>query len=264
MPALSSFYVPRDVAYRRLAAPTKLLVPLALMTAAFVVRNPVGNLAIALLVVSVLRLAAVPWRIVRGFASVLVTLVPLVLVLWTVFYRSGEVLLALGPVQVTEGGLIRSVATAFRFTAIVLSVPLVLGVMPQQDLIAALRWFRLPYVLCFTMALALRMIPQLERDLGTIRDAQRSRGIELDRGGLLLRARRLAMVVLPLMTVSIARLETLARVIESRGVLGARRRTFYRRPRPGVLDAVLMAGSVLLVGVLWWAARTPTGASLLR
>ncbi|GIV01050.1 MAG: hypothetical protein KatS3mg014_2665 [Actinomycetota bacterium] len=76
----------------------------------------------------------------------------------------------------------RSVATCFRFSAIVLSVPLLLGVMPQQDLVAALRWFRFPYVLCFTMALALRMIPQLERDLGTIRDAQRSRGIELDRG----------------------------------------------------------------------------------
>ncbi len=263
MPALSSFYVPRDAAYRRLAAPTKLVLPVALMTAAFLVRNPVGNLAVALVVVLLLRVAAVPWRIVRGFASVLITLVPLVLVLWTVFYRSGDVLLALGPVQVTEGGLVRSVATCFRFAAIVLSVPLMLGVMPQEDLVAALRWFRLPYVLCFTLALALRTIPQLERDLGTIRDAQRSRGIELDRGGLLLRARRLTMVVLPLLTVSISRLETLARVIESRGVLGARRRTFYRRPRVRAADALLMLVAVALLVGLWWGRRTPTGAAIL-
>lgn len=263
MPALSTFYVPREAAYRRLAAPTKLVVPLALMTAAFVVRSPAAELAVALVVVLLLRVAAVPWRIVRGFASVLVTLVPLILVLWTVFYRSGEVLLALGPLRITEGGLVRSVATCFRFSAIVLSVPLLLGVMPQQDLVAALRWFRFPYVLCFTMALALRMIPQLERDLGTIRDAQRSRGIELDRGSILTRARRLAMVVLPLMTVSIARLETLARVIESRGVLGARRRTFYRRPRPGALDLLVMAASVAGVAALWWVRGTPTGAAIL-
>ncbi len=264
MPAFSTFYVPRDVAYRRLAAPTKLLLPLALMTLAFVVQDPAANLVVALAVVGLLRLAAVPWRIVRGFASVLVTLVPLVVVLWTLFYRSGDLLLAVGPVHVTVGGLTRSVATAFRVISIVLAVPLLLGVMPQQDLVAALRWFRLPYVLCFTLALALRMIPQLERDLATIRDAQRSRGIELDRGSLLLRARRLAMVVLPLMTVSIARLETLARVVESRGVLGARRRTFYRRPRPRVVDVVVMTASIASVGVTWLLARSPTWGPYLR
>jgi energy-coupling factor transport system permease protein len=145
----------------------------------------------------------------------------------------------------------------------VLFVPLVLATMSQQDLVAALRWFRVPYVLCFIIALSLRTIPMLERDVTLIRDAQRSRGIDLDRGGLVARARLLGTVVLPLMTVSIVRLEVLSRVIESRGVARRGPRSFYRPPHPTAMDRLLMVGSVLLIAGIFGAKMTPAGAVLL-
>jgi energy-coupling factor transport system permease protein len=256
---LSSFYVPRDAPYRRLSPPTKVILPLALMTAAFLVSQPVTNLGLVLIVAALLRSAAVPGSVVRGFAQVLLTLIPVITVSWTVFYRSGAPVFNVGPIVVTEAGLIRAVATDLRFTAIVLSVPLILGTMPQQDLVAALRWLRLPYLLCFIIALALRMIPTLERDVAIIRDAQRSRGVELDKGGLVVRLRGLASIVLPLMTVSIGRLEVLARVIESRGVTRRGPRSFYRRPTPGPVDLAIMFCSVGALVVVSIAKTTPLG-----
>ncbi|MGH2428715.1 MAG: energy-coupling factor transporter transmembrane component T family protein [Candidatus Limnocylindria bacterium] len=261
---IASFYVPRRCAYRQLSAPTKLIVPLVLMTAAFLIGQPVLNAALVVLVAVLLRLAAIPAQVVRTFAAVLWTLIPVITVGWTIFFRSGEVLVSLGPIDITTGGLYRAIATDLRFTAIVLAVPLILAAMPQQDLVAALRWLRLPYVICFIIALALRTIPTLERDVGLIRDAQRSRGVELDRGGLRAKLRGLAAVVLPLMTVSIARLEIMSRVIESRGVTSRRScRTFYRRPEPRLIDQLLMIGSLLALLALFAFGLTPAGRAVL-
>lgn len=260
---LSSFYVARDAPYRRLSPPTKVILPLAVTTAAFLVGQPITNLVLVLFVVALLRLAAIPGPVVRAFAQILLTLIPIITISWTLFYRGGAPLFTIGPVAVTEVGLVRAVATDLRFTAIVLSVPLILGTMPQQDLVAALRWLRLPYLVCFIVALALRMIPTLERDVAIIRDAQRSRGVELDKGGLVARVRGLASVVLPLMSVSIGRLEVLARVIESRGVTRRGPRSFYRRPAPSRLDSAIMLGSVAALVVIGVAKGTPIGKLVL-
>lgn len=261
---IASYYVPRDSRYRRLSAPTKLMIPLAIMTAAFLIGQPMLSLALVALVAVLLWLAAIPRSVVRTFASVLRTLIPVITIGWTIFFRGGEVLLSIGPVDITSGGLYRAIATDLRFTAIVLAVPLILAAMPQQDLVAALRWLHLPYVICFIIALSLRTIPTLERDVTLIRDAQRSRGVELDRGGIRVRLRGLASVVLPLMTVSIGRLEVMSRVIESRGVTARRPcRTFYRRPRPARLDWMLMLGSIAALLGIFIFSLTPAGQRLL-
>lgn len=261
---IASFYVPRRSAYRQLSPPTKLILPLVIMTAAFLVGQPLLNGALVVLVAVLLRAAAIPGHVVRTFAAVLWTLIPVITVGWTIFFRSGEVLLSLGPIDITTGGLYRAIATDLRFTAIVLAVPLILAAMPQQDLVAALRWLRLPYVICFIIALALRTIPTLERDVTLIQDAQRSRGVELDRGGLRTKVRSLAAVVLPLMTVSISRLEVISRVIESRGVTSRRPcRTFYRRPQPTAMDKVVMIGSLLALFALFAFGLTPAGQTVL-
>lgn len=257
---IASFYIPRESRYRRLSAPAKLIIPLVVMTAAFLIGQPLLNLALVALVAILLRLAAIPRSVVRTFASVLRTLIPVITIGWTIFFRSGEVLLRIGPVDITSGGLYRAIATDLRFTAIVLAVPLILAAMPQQDLVAALRWLRLPYVICFIIALSLRTIPTLERDVTLIRDAQRSRGVELDRGGIRVRLRGLASVVLPLMTVSIGRLEVMSRVIESRGVTARRPcRTFYRRPQLSRLDWILVLGSVTALLAIFAFSLTAVG-----
>jgi energy-coupling factor transport system permease protein len=262
---IASFYVPRRSRYRRLAAPTKLIVPVVVMTAAFLIGQPILNAALVVLVAALLRLAAIPAGVVRTFAAVLRTLIPVITVGWTVFFRSGEVLFSIGPLEVTSGGLYRAIATDLRFAAIVLTVPLILAAMPQQDLVAALRWLRLPYIVCFIVALSLRTIPTLERDVTLIRDAQRSRGVELDHGGLRTKLRGLASVVLPLMTVSIGRLEVMSRVIESRGVTSRRPcRTFYRRPTPTGVDWAIMLGSLGALLALFLVGLTTFGQAVLR
>lgn len=251
----ADYYVTSDNAYRRLSPVTKLILPLAFVTICFFINSPWYNIWLIVIVFILLRVARVPGWVVRSFARVLHTLIPFITISWLLLFREGQEIFRLGFISITSLGLERALAMDFRFAAIVFSVPLILGTMPQQDLIAAMRKLGIPYTICFILTMALRFIPTLMADYQQISQAQMARGLEMEKVGLWIRVKNLVATILPMLALSIVRVETISRVVECRGLRLARgnSRTFYKNPDIHPADYALMTSALILtvlVGVL--------------
>jgi energy-coupling factor transport system permease protein len=91
--------------------------------------------------------------------------------------------------------------------------------------------------------------------------AQRCRGLEFGRGGLVTRLRRFVPVIVPVLIGALRRADRMAMALELRGFNSGRPRTTYLRARFGGADAV--AGGVAMVVTLAYVALWYAGVGTL-
>ena len=125
-------------------------------------------------------------------------------------------------------GLLLGVSFSIRLLGFGLITFQLLMTTKQRELILGFVKLGLPYELGLTLTIALRYIPTLYGIAGTIMDAQRSRGLELDRGNILERIRKTISILVPLIVASLKTAHELSIALETRAFGAGRRRTFYR------------------------------------
>ena len=102
----------------------------------------------------------------------------------------------------------------------------------------------------YSVALALRYIPDIQRDYQSISQAQQARGVELDkREKLLARLKNSVNILLPLILSSLARIDTISNAMELRGFGKNKKRTWYVQ-RPFARNDYLVLGLGVLLLVL--------------
>src|SRR2546428_932599 len=114
------------------------------------------------------------------------------------------------------------------------------------------KWLGYPNALSFTFTTAVRLVPTLAADAQTVVDAQRSRGLELDKGNLFRRVRNYVPILIPLLLIAIRRSLELAEALESRGFPGKEGRTslFQLKLRPA--DYAIIAMSLGAIAASFW------------
>jgi len=109
-----------------------------------------------------------------------------------------------------------SLSMTIRFLALISSFSIFFMTTSPDDLGLALESMKVPYTLCFTFTTAVRLVPTMAVDAQTVVDAQRSRGLEVDKGNLLKRVRNYVPILIPLIVNAIRRSVELAEALESR------------------------------------------------
>jgi energy-coupling factor transport system permease protein len=89
----------------------------------------------------------------------------------------------------------------------------------------ALEQSRVPYEFSFAFTTAVRFVPVLAEEAQTIMDAQKARGLELEKGNFLKRIRNYVPVLIPLIVSAIRRSLELAEAMESRAWGATKKRT---------------------------------------
>ena len=97
--------------------------------------------------------------------------------------------------------------------------------------------------------LALRFIPTLIEETQRIMNAQASRGVDFENGGLKEKIFSILSLIVPLFVSSFDRAEQLANAMEARGYDPNRTRTRYKVLKMNTLDIFGMALSVMILGV---------------
>ena len=110
-----------------------------------------------------------------------------------------------------------SILYAVRFVAIVISTSLFFITTSPDELEQVMKTFRLPRDVVFAFVTAVRFIPVMMLDTIQIMDAQKSRGLELEKGNVFRRVRNMIPVLIPLVVNSVVRSGELAEAMESRG-----------------------------------------------
>jgi len=94
-----------------------------------------------------------------------------------------------------------------------------------DNLSLALEQSHIPYEFCFAFTTAVRFVPVLAIEAQTIMDAQKSRGLELEKGNFINRIRNYVPILIPLIVGAIRRSLELAEAMESRAFGAKKKRT---------------------------------------
>jgi energy-coupling factor transport system permease protein len=175
---------------------------------------------------------------------------------WALSLRAGVFLSVLiFVVNYFTGTIFSAIALTLRFLVLLTAFSLFFMTTSPDDLGLALdrirairwlsrKWLGYPNALSFTFTTAVRLVPTLAVDAQTVVDAQRSRGLELDKGNLFRRVRNYIPILIPLLLIAIRRSLELAEALESRGFPGKEGRVslFQLRMKKG--DYLVLAISV--------------------
>jgi energy-coupling factor transport system permease protein len=118
-----------------------------------------------------------------------------------------------------------AVSLTLRFVVLVESFSVFFLTTSPDHLGLALEESRVPYEFAFAFTTAVRFVPVLAEEAQTIMDAQKARGLELEKGSLMKRIRNYVPVLIPLIVSAIRRSLELAEAMESRAWGATKKRT---------------------------------------
>jgi energy-coupling factor transport system permease protein len=148
--------------------------------------------------------------------------------------------------------VIYSASLAFRFIVLMSSFSIFFLTTSPDDLSLALQQSHIPYEFCFAFTTAIRFVPVLATEAQTIMDAQKSRGLELEKGNFLKRIRNFIPILIPLIVGAIRRSLELAEAMESRAFGAKKERTSLYVLRIKKSDWIAVGiGAAILAGALY-------------
>ena len=140
-------------------------------------------------------------------------------------------------------------AMSFRFLVLVESFSVFFLTTSPDTLGLALEQSHIPYEFCFAFTTAVRFVPVLADEAQTIMDAQKARGLELEKGNFLKRVRNYIPILIPLIVSAIRRSLELAEAMESRAWGSTKKRTNLYSLKIKRGDLVLVSISIAILAI---------------
>jgi energy-coupling factor transport system permease protein len=160
-----------------------------------------------------------------------------------------------------------SLAMTFRFIVLVESFSMFFLTTSPDLLGLALEQSHVPYEFCFAFTTAVRFVPVLAEEAQTIMDAQKSRGLELEKGNFLKRIRNYIPILIPLIVSAIRRSLELAEAMESRAWGASEKRTnlyVLKLRRHDVALVAIAVGMLVLAVYVWLFIKIPSLTTLIQ
>jgi energy-coupling factor transport system permease protein len=247
---VTRLYLDRDSPLHRLH-PTAKLLGMILFSLAVLLRDDPRYLAwllgAALLLMAVGRAIAH----LRRLWFILPTFLIVGLILWLILYPGTTPLVRLGGWTIHQEPVVRALAVACRTSIFFILGLTFLACIPVEEFSFALRSLGLPAPATVALTLAFRLMPLYLGSATMVLQAQKLRGLEPERGGLLERARRMVPLLVPTTLSALRGIDLMAMALESRG-FGARRQRSEALAYPWrVADTAAVAlPSLLILGLI--------------
>ena len=252
-------YFPGNSVVHKMDARVKCVLLLFLLISVFLCKN---FFSLGLIVIFSIVLVAVSKISAK---TILKSMKPLIFIMiftivLNLFYGTGEPLVKIGFLKITEQGIVSAVFLAVRIIVLVLvsslltyttSPTMLTGAI--ESLLAPIKTFKpeAPHPVAMTMTIALRFIPTLMEEMEKITNAQKSRGADLDSGNLIQRIKALVPVLIPLFVSSFRRARELAYAMECRCYRGGIGRTKMNVPKMHSRDFVAIGVVVLIYAAIF-------------
>jgi len=218
-----------DSVFHRLDPRTKLLISILLFCVALIVRTFLELGLLGAFMLSLSGVANILRRVARTAALSAVFAVVIFILDYLVMRDVGTALLY-----------------SLRFVAIVISTSLFFITTSPDELEQVMKYFHFPRDVVFAFVTAVRFVPVMMLDALQIMDAQKSRGLELQKGNMVIRVRNLVPVLIPLVVNSVIRSGELAEAMESRAYGAVSRPTSLFQYKARRADKLVSLAAVLL------------------
>ena len=121
-----------------------------------------------------------------------------------------------------------------------------------SEFAASLNKIGVNYKISYSVSLALRYIPDIQRDFRSISQTQQARGIDISRNEKLVkRIKNVSAIIIPLILSSLDRIEVISNAMELRGFGKHKKRTWYSEKKATKKDYLtILVGIVIFIGSL--------------
>lgn len=250
-------YFPGDSFIHKMDSRMKIILTMLLIVSIFVCKNIASLLLVVICTFLLVLVSKIPVKTILKSIKPL-ALIILITALLNIFYGKGEPLVELGRLKITMNGIETAVFMAIRIITLVVISSLLTYTTSPTDLTDSLERLMKPLTLfkidvhsiAMTMTIALRFIPTLVEEIQKIMSAQKSRGADMDSGGLIHRAKALIPVLIPLFVSSFRRANELAYAMECRCYRGGAGRTKMKVMKMTSRDFIALAAVIIFFGVI--------------
>lgn len=247
-------YLKRDSLVHELTGTTKLIFFIAWSVATMVTYDTRVLAVLLILSVVIFKVSKVRLydiRFVLGLAVVFVLLNNLFVYLFAPeygveLYESRTVLFTIaGPYTITLQQLFYHLNMTMKVACVVPVALLFIACTDPSEFAASLASIGVSYRIGYSVSLALRYIPDVQREYHNISQAQQARGIDLSgKDKVFTRMKNSVAILLPLVLSSLNRIETVSNAMELRGFGKDKKRTWYSQRRMKRNDWLVIALAV--------------------
>ena len=168
----------------------------------------------------------------------------------TIVYGTETILYGSGRYALRAEQLFYEANIMLKYFTIVPSIFIFIVTTNPSEFAASLNRLGISYNVGYSIAIALRYIPDIQGDFHKIRNAQMARGIEMSKKGKLLdRIKATASIIFPLVFSSMNRIDTISTAMELRCFGKHKKRTWYMGRPLKRNDYIVIILSLLLMAV---------------
>lgn len=170
-----------------------------------------------------------------------------------IYHTRHDVIKLIGPYTLTWEQLFYQLNMTLKYLTIIPIGLIFLATTHPSEFAASLNKIGVSYKIAYSVAIAMRYIPDIQRDFIEISQAQQARGIDLSRNEKLLkRLKNMGAILMPLVLTSLDRIETISYAMELRSFGKYKKRTFYsERPFRKQDGFALLGMGGLMILFLW-------------
>ncbi len=266
--------VERESFFSRLDFRPKLFMVGVVSVIAFTWESPLMQFALALVIIIACLLVGVKWNYIRTILTIMIPFY-ILLLLTHAFWNRDQVMSLMGyetadqlsriftfpeswPVigggYATWEGLTYGANVIFKTLTLTMVIPLAVFTTEVNNMIVGMVRAKIPYKIAFIFSSTLRFFPLLIEEFNTIIEAQRLRGLAMEKMGAVKRVRVYAKVAVPLILGAMVKSQQLEVVLQSKAFSGSPDRTYLHelilRPADYALMIFFAAFFVLSVFLL--------------
>lgn len=253
MPVGYSIYVEKpSFVHQRIDPRTKLACLLVTFALALEFNHPIILGLFLLAVIAIGLEAQLPLRNFRPFLLSAAWFVVLGVIIWPFYVHGGPTLFVVAGVSFTLTGIGFGLAMGLRVGLMVTAAGVWMMTSSPQKTTLGLMRVGLPDKAGLAMSTAIRFVPLINGERLTIMEAQRARGLDLQRGNPLARSLRYVAVIGPMLVRSLDIAQALAVAMDARGFGARARRTSIIEIGLTRLDRAILVGclAAVIVGLV--------------
>lgn len=174
------------------------------------------------------------------------------IVIWPAYIHQGVTLFTVFGIVVTLDGVLFGLAMGLRVALMVIAAGVWMMTTSPQKMTLGLLKMGMPYKAGLAMSTSIRFVPLINAERATIIEAQRARGLRLDRGNPLSRAGKYVSVIGPMFLRAVDLAQSLAVAMDARGFGARNNRSSIIHIEITQVDRIIMWGCLvaLILGLI--------------
>lgn len=220
-------YLDKGSFFHKLHPVTKIISLLLLFLMAIIFNHPLYLLAIAIGVLLIIIFSRSLPNLYK-IKTLLIFLILFCTVLWSIFLKGENPIFKFGSLIIYKESFYYAISMGIRLDIMLICGIVFLSCTRIEEFTNGLNKLGIPFPVSFALSLAFRLVPTFTATTTTVIQAQKSRGLDLDRGSVFNKIKKHVPLIIPIFIYAVRNADMLAMALESKSFGARKERTYYQ------------------------------------